>query len=151
MLTYIVQFEGYEYDWLCVDRSGHLAIVSTQGCGLLPPGYDEEAQAAVMCSVLGDAFLATYRGDRTTWRLGDQLQQHGLWSVDVPGFGAYVCTRRPGSPLLASADVVARLTAMHCLVPCDVARWREGDVLVTWTHSHGPPTDVRCRIETVAS
>lgn len=115
------RFEGFEFDWLAIDRNGFVAIFSTAGSGLVPPGFAPalhdaaidslaagEATSGVLCAPL----LAADR--RNLWR---ELAERGLFGFDAaPTGGPFRRVAIPSQPALVEAllpSVVAVATVLR--------------------------------------
>ena len=132
-IYYDETFEGFEYDWLCVDRHHRVAVVSTAGSGMLPKGYVESVHVGLMKSL-----LATLQIDEpvfmSTSSLGDALKRgsNGLYEIDESGAGEYVCVVKPKVPCIAEDNFFDALIDIGCLLKCDLSLLEIGSAIVTW-------------------
>lgn len=100
---------GFEYDWLAVDRDGHLGVFSTAGGGVAPPAFlaDTDAHDAGLEALLQSSQMTSARffpelaeGLDNTWR---DAALRGVFAFDSdPNGSPYRLVAAPTRPVRLS-------------------------------------------------
>ena len=103
------EIEGFEYDWLCSDVDGHVALFTTNGAGYAPSAFldDTNAHDVAIDAILARSacttvkFAPSFAPDIVnTWLL---VAERGLYAFDYDPVGGYQLVAVPTVPMLTSA------------------------------------------------
>ncbi len=124
---------GTEYEFLCVDTSGHVGVFLTAGEGAIPDGDASSIAEMTLAvekvrsfAVLSDGFLSFTADDPSIYADEMLFAQRGIWVYDwtplqISNEVGYFKTASPSRPLHASELPQAILNQAYLIENVDIA------------------------------